>query len=87
MAEVVLEGLARAGTKSRCTVMGRSAMSLDLQGLQRGLQGIAAGKQETVVSALRIVDAFIKAYYIPWGAELRRWAITHPEYTQVRRFY
>ena len=30
-AEVVLEGLARAGVKGRCTVMGRSAMSLDLQ--------------------------------------------------------
>ena len=84
VAEVVLEGLARAGTKSRCTVMGRSAMSLDLQGLQRGLQGIAAGKQDFVVSALRLVDAYIKAYYIPWGPELRRWAITHPEYTQVR---
>jgi len=30
-AEVVLEGLARAGARGRCTVMGRSAMSLDLQ--------------------------------------------------------
>ena len=30
-AEVTLEGLARAGAKSRCTMMGRAAMSLDLQ--------------------------------------------------------
>ena len=30
-AEVMLEGLARAGAKSRCTMMGRAAMSLDLQ--------------------------------------------------------
>ena len=37
-ADVVLEGLAKAGVKGRCTVMGRSAMSLDLQGLQKGLQ-------------------------------------------------
>lgn len=82
-AEVVLEGLARAGARGKCTVMGRSAMSLDLQGLQRGLQGIVAGKQEMAINALRVVDAFIKAYYIPWGQELHRWAITHPEYKQV----
>jgi hypothetical protein len=29
--ELVLEGFARAGARTRCTVMGRSAMSLDLQ--------------------------------------------------------
>ena len=31
MAELVLEGFARAGVKGRCTMMGRSAMSVDLQ--------------------------------------------------------
>lgn len=30
-AEMLLEGLARAGAKSRCTMMGRAAMSLDMQ--------------------------------------------------------
>ncbi len=30
-AEMLLEGIAKAGVRSRCTVMGRSAMSLDLQ--------------------------------------------------------
>lgn len=30
-AELILEGIARAGAKSRCTMMGRAAMSLDLQ--------------------------------------------------------
>ena len=30
-AEMMLEGLARAGAKARCTMMGRAAMSLDLQ--------------------------------------------------------
>ena len=23
-----------------------------------------------------------QAYYLPWGGELRRWALTHPEYTR-----
>ena len=31
VAEVLLEGIARAGVKNKCTAMGRSAMSLDLQ--------------------------------------------------------
>lgn len=30
-AEVVLEGMAKAGAKGKCTPMGRAAMSLDLQ--------------------------------------------------------
>ena len=30
-AEVLLDGIAKAGAKSRCTAMGRAAMSLDLQ--------------------------------------------------------
>ena len=82
-AEMVLEGLARAGARGRCTPMGRSAMSLDLQVLQRGLQGLSAATSDAAATALRVVDAYIKAYYIPWGAELHRWAMTHPEYTQV----
>ena len=24
----------------------------------------------------------LQAFYIPWGDELHRWALTHPEYTQ-----
>ena len=43
-AEVMLEGLARAGAKSRCTMMGRAAMSLDLQ-VCPVLHGCAACKQ------------------------------------------
>jgi len=56
-----------------------------MQGLHRGLQGVAAGKEniEVVSNRMRLVDAYIKAYYIPWGEELHRWAVTHPEYTQV----
>ena len=29
--EMVLEGIAKAGSKGKCTAMGRAAMSLDLQ--------------------------------------------------------
>ena len=24
----------------------------------------------------------VQAFYLPWGEELRRWALTHPEYTR-----
>ena len=62
VAEVVLEGIARAGARGRCTAMGRSAMSLDLQTLQRGLAGLAPGPgaPESTADALRLVDSFIK---------------------------
>ena len=33
-AEVVLEGIAKAGSRGKCTPMGRAAMSLDLQVIQ-----------------------------------------------------
>ena len=37
VAEVILEGISRAGVKGVCTPMGRSAMSLDLQVLPPAL--------------------------------------------------
>eukprot|EP00884_Botryococcus_braunii_P000884 jgi/Botrbrau1/10797/Bobra.0064s0003.1 len=84
VAEQVLEGYARAGARKHCTPMGRSAMTLDLQAIQRGLQQLAgqADTAQAVADALRIVDNFVKAYYISWGDELQRWALTHPEYTK-----
>ncbi len=30
---------------------------------------------------MRLVDTYVKAFYIPWGDEVRHWAQTHPEYT------
>lgn len=68
------------GGKARCAgaFTGPSA----LQAVQRGLQQLEPGPSEAVVDALRIVDAYIKAFYLPWGPELRRWAQTHPEYTR-----
>ncbi|KAK9823710.1 hypothetical protein WJX72_004829 [[Myrmecia] bisecta] len=86
VAEQMLEGIAKAGPKGKCTVMGRSAMSLDLQAVSKGLQmlgGPANGSSgPSVADTMRIVDSYIKAFYIPWGEELRRWAQTHPEYTR-----
>ncbi|BDA40427.1 Syndetin [Coccomyxa sp. Obi] len=82
-AEVVLEGIAKAGAKGKCTAMGRAAMSLDLQAVQKGLAELAGpGGAEAAADSLRMVDTYIKAFYLPWGEELRRWAQTHPEYTR-----
>ena len=60
-AEVVLEGIAKAGSRGKCTPMGRAAMSLDLQALQRGMAELAGpGGAEAAADALRIVDTYIK---------------------------
>ena len=60
-AEVVLEGIAKAGSRGKCTPMGRAAMSLDLQALQRGMAEQAGpGGAEAAADALRIVDTYIK---------------------------
>ena len=50
--------------------------------MQRGLQQLEPGSNQAVADALRIVDVYIKAYYLPWGPELGHWAATHPEYTR-----
>ena len=55
---------------------------MGMQAVQRGLQQLEPGPSEAVVDSLRIVDAYIKAFYLPAGPELRHWAQTHPEYTR-----
>lgn len=30
----------------------------------------------------RVAAVSVQAFYLPWGEELRRWALTHPEYTR-----
>ena len=65
-AEVTLDGLAHAGQKGRCTMMGRAAMSLDLQAVTGGLQSIMAGGTRNPATAafvadnMRLVDNYIK---------------------------
>ena len=65
-AEVTLDGLAHAGQKGRCTMMGRAAMSLDLQAVTGGLQSIMGGGTRNPATAafvadnMRLVDNYIK---------------------------
>lgn len=75
VAETLIEGLSRV---KRCTDEGRALMSLDLQVLINGLQHFASAN---VKPKLQIVEAFIKAYYLP-ETEYVHWARAHPEYTK-----
>ncbi|KAL3518461.1 hypothetical protein ACH5RR_021050 [Cinchona calisaya] len=75
VAEALIEGLSRV---KRCTDEGRALMSLDLQVLINGLKHFVS---IDVKPKLQIVDAFIKAYYLP-ETEYVHWARTHPEYTK-----
>mmetsp|Transcript_36959 Transcript_36959/g.104306 ORF Transcript_36959/g.104306 Transcript_36959/m.104306 type:complete len:1134 (-) Transcript_36959:234-3635(-) len=78
-AQTVLEGFSLV---KRCTLEGRAGMSLDLQTLIKGLRGVAPDVLE-VQTNMRIVDNYIKAFYVP-GEELVHWALTHPEYTRTQ---
>ncbi|TQE13306.1 hypothetical protein C1H46_001113 [Malus baccata] len=75
VAQTLIEGLSRV---KRCTDEGRALMSLDLQVLINGLQHFVA---MNVKPHLQIVEAFIKAYYLP-ETEYVHWARAHPEYTK-----
>ena len=79
LATATIDGFAAAGDRAHCTAMGRSAMSLDAGALASALSkargadgGGAAG------AAIARVSAYIQAYYVPWGAELRRWVLATP---------
>ncbi|KAK4772249.1 hypothetical protein SAY86_014024 [Trapa natans] len=75
VAETLTEGFSRV---KRCTDEGRALMSLDLQVLINGLQHFVSAN---VMPKFQIVDAFIKAYYLP-ETEYVHWARAHPEYTK-----
>lgn len=75
VAHTLIEGLSRV---KRCTDEGRVLMSLDLQVLINGLQHFVS---MNVKPQLQIVEAFIKAYYLP-ETEYVHWARAHPEYTK-----
>lgn len=75
LAEVLLEGLSRA---KRCTNEGRALMSLDLQVLINGLRHLAPHR---LAMNLHVVEAYIKAYYLP-ETEYLHWVRSHPEYTK-----
>lgn len=75
IAETLTEGLSRV---KRCTDEGRALMSLDLQVLINGLKHFVP---VDVRPKLQIVEAFIKAYYLP-ETEYVHWARGHPEYSK-----
>ena len=66
----MLSGLARV---RHCSVEGRAGMSLDLSYVEKTLRPMAPA---SAMSALRLVDSYIKAFYLPWE-ELGRWAQIH----------
>lgn len=73
----VLDSVARVRS---CSLEGRAAMTLDVQGVAHGLRRLAplpVGAQAGLARA----DAYVKAFYIPVG-ELTQWALAHPEYTR-----
>lgn len=70
-AECILEGFSRV---RRCTLEGRASMSLDVSGLEKALRQMQVPVQAS--SGLRIVDTYIKAFYLPWE-ELAHWAQQH----------
>eukprot|EP00268_Persea_americana_P031621 TRINITY_DN3083_c0_g1_i1.p1 TRINITY_DN3083_c0_g1~~TRINITY_DN3083_c0_g1_i1.p1 ORF type:complete len:178 (-),score=20.86 TRINITY_DN3083_c0_g1_i1:241-774(-) len=75
VAETLIEGLSRV---KKCTDEGRALMSLDLQVLINGLQHFVS---INVKPKFQVVEAFIKAYYLP-ETEYVHWARSHPEYSR-----
>ena len=61
-------------------------MDMCIQAVTRGLQSISmltgVKAPSNVADHMRLVDTYVKAFYIPWGEEVRHWAQTHPEYTR-----
>ena len=71
--ESILEGFSRV---KKCTIEGRAAMSLDLQMFTQGMKKFVPKGFEADV---RLVDGYIKAFYVPEN-DLLHWAMTHREY-------
>jgi hypothetical protein len=78
-AEQLLHGLARV---KKCTPEGRALMGMDVQTVASSIKRMApaAAKPEL---AMRAVDAFVKAFYVP-EQEVVTWVQTHPEYTAAQ---
>jgi hypothetical protein len=75
-AEGVLAGLARV---RKCTQEGRALMALDVSVLSSALKRMAPPTSKPD-AALRTVETYIKAFYVP-EAELLHWTQTHAEYS------
>ncbi|BDA42201.1 probable Syndetin [Coccomyxa sp. Obi] len=83
LAEVILEGVSRI--RGRCSAIGRNAISADVQEAMHALKSLAP-VSATVAASLekssRLVDVYIKAFFLTGVEELGQWAVTHPEYTR-----
>ena len=80
-ADAMVAGFARV---RKCTMEGRGLMSLDLQVVLGALKKLAPhAAVPRLEAAMRTVDTYIKAFYVPEG-ELLHWAQTHPEFTQAQ---
>ncbi len=97
VSRAIVNGLASV---RKCTLEGRSAMSLDLQavsklllktsptfGEEAGNEGeekendVAHGFREAANKAIRFIDDYIKAFYIPIK-DLHAWSTSHPDYSR-----
>ncbi|DBA88301.1 TPA: hypothetical protein ACH3X1_016771 [Trebouxia sp. C0004] len=83
VAEVVLEGIARV--KTRCSAIGRNAMSSDLAEVMKGIRALAPNSPDIAVaidSNQSLVDNYIKAFFLTSPSDLQHWVQTHPEYSR-----
>ncbi len=91
VSHAIVDGLASV---RKCTLEGRSAMSLDLQAVAKLLLKISPTFREKVGQtdkgddaheaankAIRFIDDYIKAFYIPI-ADLHAWSKSHPDYSR-----
>jgi len=77
VATAVVEGLSKV---RRCTLEGRAAMSLDLQALAHALGRVHPAGSGAETGALRLVDDYIKAFYVSLD-DLPAWAAVHRQYS------
>jgi len=75
VARTIVDGISRV---KKCTLEGRSGMSLDLQAVRHALGRLCPPAAES--GALRLVDDYIKAFYIPLQ-DLPTWAAVHSQYS------
>ena len=76
-ASAIVAGFARV---RKCSPEGRAGMALDVQVLLGTVRNLAPFFSEKGESHFRLVDAYIRAFYLS-ETEMARWVQIHPEYT------
>ena len=79
-ASAIVAGFARV---RKCSAEGRASMALDVQvllGNVRNLAPFSSGSSSKLESHFRLVETYIKAFYIA-EVEMLHWIQVHPEYT------